>query len=141
MPVISEHWEKLTEEQWLNLAQQYLDEINRNIGKEYNEEDNKWGLLVTEFRFTSSPQLQWRFILLAISLSNNDEQLSDIAAGNIEHLLGWHGEAYIKIVENEAKNNPKFAKAITGVWKYKMTDEVWERVQKLQSESKEKLHK
>jgi hypothetical protein len=90
-------------------------------------------LIVTDFRFSSSPALQWKFILLAISLAETDEQLGDISAGNIEHLLGWHGEKYIENIEQEAENNPKFARALTGVWKYKMTDEIWERVQKLQS--------
>ena len=131
MPVISEHWDKLTEEKWQNLAEKYLLEISETSGKEYEEGNNKWGIIVTEFQFTSSSELQWKFILLTVSLAETDEQFGDIAAGGIEHLLGWHGEKYIEIVEQEVQQNPKFARALTGVWKYMMTDEVWARIQKL----------
>jgi hypothetical protein len=139
MPVISEHWEKLSAEQWQHLAEQYLLEITENSGKEYDEENTKWGLVVTEFRFSSSPELQWNFILLALSLADNDEQIGDIAAGQIEHLLGWHGEQFIDLVEQEAKDNPKFATAITGVLQYMMTDDIWVKVQKLQANAEHKL--
>lgn len=139
MPVISEHWDKLTEEKWQNLAEKYLLEISENSGKKYEEGNNKWGIIVTEFQFTSSPELQWKFILLTVSLAETDEQLGDIAAGGIEHLLGWHGEKYIEIFEQEVQQNPKFARALTGVWKYMMSDEVWTRIQKLQAPVKDKL--
>ncbi|MBA3602019.1 MAG: hypothetical protein H0W45_12470 [Acidobacteria bacterium] len=139
MPVNSEHWDKLTEEKWQNLAEKYLLEISENSGKKYEEENNKWGIIVTEFQFTSSPELQWKFILLTVSLAETDEQLGDIAAGGIEHLLGWHGEKYIEIFEQEVQQNPKFARALTGVWKYMMSDEVWTRIQKLQAQVKDKL--
>lgn len=139
MPVISEHWEQLSEKQWHHLAEQYLLEINVNSGKEYDEEDSKWGLVVTEFRFSSSPELQWKFILLALSLAENDEQIGDIAAGQIEHLLGWHGEKYIDLVEQEAKDNPKFATAVTGVLQYMMGDNIWFRVQELQASAARRL--
>jgi hypothetical protein len=139
MPVISEHWDKLTEEKWQNLAEKYLLEISENSGKKYEEGNNKWGIIVTEFQFTSSPELQWKFIFLTVSLAETDEQLGDIAAGGIEHLLGWHGEKYIEIFEQEVQQNPKFARALTGVWKYMMSDEVWTRIQKLQAQVKDKL--
>lgn len=139
MPVISPHWEKLSDERWQNLAEKYLSEIRENQGKEYKAEDNKYGLIVTDFRFSSAPELQWKFILLTISLAGTDAELADIAAGQIEHLLGWHGENYIDSVEREAENNPKFARALTGVWKYRITDEIWARIQILQSRVKDKL--
>jgi len=139
MPVISEHWEKLSDERWQHLVEQYLLEISANQGKEYKSENHKWGLIVTEFQFSSRPELQWKFILLAISLATTDEQLGDIAAGGIEHLLGWHGKQYIDVVEQEVPVNPMFAKALTGVWKYLMSDDIWARVQKLQSRVKDKI--
>jgi len=76
---------------------------------------------------------------LAISLATTDRQLGDIAAGQIEHLLGWHGEKYIDIIEQEAEANPKIAKALTGVLKYMMSDQVWARVQKLQRQAEHKI--
>ena len=38
MPVISEHWDKLTEEKWQNLAEKYLLEISENSGKNTKKE-------------------------------------------------------------------------------------------------------
>lgn len=139
MPVTSQHWEKLTDERWQNLAEKYLFEIRENEGKEHKEENDRYGLIITEFRFTSSPELQWKFILLTVSLAETDAELADIAAGQIEHLLGWHGEKYIDLVEQEAENSPKFARTLTGVWKYMMTGEVWARVQKLQAKAPNRL--
>lgn len=140
MSIISDHWNKISDKDWKDLAEKYLLEIRENIGKEFKEENHKYGLIVTEFQFSSSPELQWKFILIAISLAQTNEELAEIAAGGLEHLLGWHGEKYIKLVEKEARINPKFAKTLTGVWKYMMTDKIWEIVQKLQLSAKEKLH-
>jgi hypothetical protein len=55
-------------------------------------------------------------------------------------LLGWHGDAYIGIVENEALTNPRFARALTGVWQYMMPDEIWSRLQVLQKRVTDPLH-
>ena len=78
------------------------------------------------------PEIQWRFILIAVTQSQSDNELSHIAAGPIEYLLSWHGDGYIEMIESEAAANGKFARALTGVWQHMMTDEVWSRVQWLQ---------
>ena len=89
--------------------------------------------------FTANPKQQWQFIISAISYAESDDELGHIAAGPIEHLLGLNGEKYIDCVEALAQSNPKFARALTGVWQYKMTDEVWLRVKELQSKVAESI--
>jgi hypothetical protein len=37
------------------------------------------------------------------------------------------------VVEEQAAADPKFAKMMSGVLKYKMSDEVWQRVQALKA--------
>ncbi len=91
------------------------------------------GERVVLLSFTAAPELQWRFILLAIALAQTDEELGHIAAGPIEHLLGWHGEQFIARVESEASAAPKFARAMVRVWRYRMSDDIWFRVQALQA--------
>ncbi|HEX9960409.1 MAG TPA: hypothetical protein VGB00_05725, partial [Pyrinomonadaceae bacterium] len=59
--------------------------------------------------------------------------------GAIEYLLGRAGEEYIDSVEREAEVNPKFAKALTGVLQYMMTDEIWARVQASQAKATDRL--
>jgi hypothetical protein len=88
---------------------------------------------VTAMTFFSPPDLQWDMILEAIRQARDDKDLGHIAAGPIEGLLGWHGEAYIGLVEEQATIDDKFARAMTGVWRYMMTDRVWERVKAIQS--------
>lgn len=88
---------------------------------------------ITMMTFVSPPELQWEMILEAVEQSRDDNDLGHVAAGPIEGLLGRHGEAYIGIVERRANSDPKFARAMTGVWKYLMSDEIWSRVQQLQS--------
>ena len=53
----------------------------------------------------------------------------------MEHLLGWHGAKYIDAVEAQVADDPKFAQMLNGVWKYMMTNDVWDRVQALKARS------
>jgi hypothetical protein len=88
---------------------------------------------ITMMTFLSKPELQWEVILEAIQQATDDEDLGHIAAGPIEGLLGRHGAAWIDRFEAETNQNPKLARAITGVWKYMIKDDVWERVKSLKS--------
>jgi hypothetical protein len=88
---------------------------------------------ITGMTFGSKPEVQWDVILEAVRQASDDADLGHIAAGPIEGLLGWHGPTWIERVEAEARRDPKFARAVTGVWKYMMTDEVWERIKAVKS--------
>lgn len=136
---IDKHWEKLNERQWRHLAEQYLLELRENEGKEDEEQNHQWSHVVVNLGFWSPPEFLWKFILLAVSLAESDQELGAIAAGAIEYLLGRAGEEYIDSVEREAEVNPKFAKALTGVLQYMMTDEIWARVQALQAKVTDRL--
>jgi hypothetical protein len=54
---------------------------------------------VVLMNFTAPAEQQWTFLLLAVEAAQADDELSPIAAGPFEHLLGWHGPAYIDAVE------------------------------------------
>jgi uncharacterized protein DUF6869 len=116
------------------LARRWLKDVRHNP-----ESESDAGESVVELNFSEPPKVQWRFILIAVSLSESDDELGHIAAGPIEHLLGWHGESFIDVVEKEAASNHKFARALTGVWQYMMRDEVWPRLQRLQESVSEPL--
>lgn len=89
--------------------------------------------------FTAAPEVQWRFIRSAIEHAESDDELGHIAAGPMEHLLGWHGPAFIDRFEAQSRDDTKFARAMTGVWKYLMTDEVWQRVRSIQRQVQDPL--
>jgi hypothetical protein len=83
--------------------------------------------------FTARPDQQWQFVCSAVGQADSDDELGQIAAGPMEHLLGWHGDEIIARVEARAAADEKFAWMLTGVWKCLMTDEVWARVQAIQA--------
>jgi len=118
------------------LARNWLNDLRQNVGGE-----SEYGAEVVELNFSAPPEVQWKFIFIALSLAESDDELSHIAAGPIEHLLGWHGEDFIEVVEREVKSNSKFGRALTGVWQYMMSDEVWSRVQRLQAGVSQPLQK
>lgn len=132
----NEHCDEFGPAELEHLAQRWLADMRRNLSG--GESDS--GQSVISMNFSAAPEIQWRFILIAVSLSESDDELSQVAAGPIEHLLGLHGEAYISLVENEVATNPKFARALTGVWQYMMSAEVWSRVQSLQAGVSDPLH-
>jgi hypothetical protein len=90
-------------------------------------------MTITLMTFASPPEDQWQMVLEAIGQAFDDADLGHIAAGPLEGLLGRHGEETIELIEAEAARDQKFARAVTGVWKYTMSEEIWTRVQAIQS--------
>jgi hypothetical protein len=131
----SNYWEQLERSEWEDFARRWLAEIRGDVPDDQSE----MGQSVVSMNFTARADLQWQFILMAVSLAESDDELSHIAAGPLEHLLGWHGEDYISLVEEQAAADPKFARMLTGVWRYKMSDEVWSQVERLKARVTEPL--
>ena len=75
------------------------------------------------------PHKAWRVILLIWSMDQSTETMQHLSAGEIEDLLSRNGTEMIPLVEAEARRDPSFAKLLGGVWKNRMTDEVWSRLQ------------
>jgi len=124
---IDERWDHLTSSDWEAFAGAWLAELRGAPGSP----DSDVGQSVVMMNFTARPQHQWQFVRAAVSQAKSGEELGHIAAGPMEHLMGWHGADYIEAVETQAASDPKFAHMLAGVWKYMMNDEVWERVQTL----------
>jgi len=92
------------------------------------------------------PQLAWDAILLVLRTYREADFYSDtpteaqqvcgvLSAGPIEDLLSFHGGRFISQAEEEAALDRRIAWALGGVWKFQMTDEVWNRVQKVADRS------
>jgi hypothetical protein len=82
--------------------------------------------------FTATAEQQWAFIQAAVEQARSDDELGAIAAGPLEHLLGHHGDQYIGPAENLASASTSFARTLTGVNKYMMSESTWARVRKMQ---------
>src|SRR5690349_15367651 len=103
---IDERWDQLGDDDWSNFARDWVHQLRDG----HREGDRDWGQSVTMMNFTARPAQQWKFILAAVEQATTDDELGHIAAGPMEHLLGWHGEEYITAVETQAASDPKFAK-------------------------------
>jgi hypothetical protein len=62
-------------------------------------------------------------------MDHSTETMQSLSAGEIEDLLSRNGKEIISLVEDEARRNPTVAKLLGGLWKHRMTDEVWSRLQ------------
>lgn len=76
-----------------------------------------------------SPEQAWQFILVVLARASDNRIMEVLAAGPLEDLIVYHGDAVIARVEEEAKRNRIFARLLGGVWKNRMSDSVWARVQ------------
>jgi hypothetical protein len=47
----------------------------------------------------------------------------------VEALLAKHGDSFIDRIETQARFDSKFAKLLGGVWKNRMSDANWNRLQ------------
>ena len=75
------------------------------------------------------PEHAWQAILATVSDPRAKPHIGTLAAGPMEDLLSFHGEAFIDRIEATALSNPNFAWMLGGVWQFKMSEEVWRRVQ------------
>jgi hypothetical protein len=125
---IDERWDRLGPPDWGVFARAWIAELRG----ESADSESDVGQSVVMMNFTARPEHQWRFILAAVAHAS-DQELGHIAAGPVEHLLGKHGAQYIDQVAGRAEADPKFARMLSGVWKYMMTDDVWARVEALKA--------
>src|SRR5688572_11076703 len=114
MMSLKDRWDQMSPSDWEAFAQSWIAELR---GAQ-SDSTKKIGASVTMMRFTAKPEHQWQFILAAIAHASSEEELGNIAAGQVEHLLGWHGDTYIEKIEQRAASDPKFARMLSGVWKY-----------------------
>jgi hypothetical protein len=83
---------------------------------------------MTEF-VDDAPMEALRLILAIHTQDQSVAVMQTLSAGPIEELLTKHGPAMIGVVEIEARKDPSFAKLLGGVWRNRMTEEVWARLQ------------
>ena len=130
-------------EEWASLDAATLAQFARDWLLELNDDpsvaDRDVGMEVVAMNFTAPAEVQWAFILEAVAGATTDGDLGHIAAGPIEHLLGFHGKDYIDRLEAQSNRDGKFACALTGLRQHLMDCEVWARVQAIQTRVPEPL--
>lgn len=106
-----------------NLIRAWFRDLDRTDGP---------GMVLMTWERMMPVQEWWATVLEMVRLAPHDRCFGVIGAGPLEGLLGAHGEEVMDRVEIEASTDPRFRKALNGVWKERMSDEVWGRVQALQ---------
>ncbi len=111
------------------------------ISREYEEwaaarpgEGEAWGWAgrrLYHLRTCDDPDFALEIVAELIDRALSVDSLGLFAAGPLEDLLSDHGPHLIARVEHRARRNPKFLRALRGVWRHGMADDVWERIQRL----------
>ena len=98
------------------------------------------GHIVT-MTFLAPPDVQWRFILIAAKILDNPDQVSAFAAGPLEGFLGRFADDWIDRLETECQDNFRLRHALKSVWRHKMTDAMYNRVQSIANTSPDDKNK
>ena len=80
-----------------------------------------------------APELAWELVTGLIDLPS-DDALGYFAAGPLEDLIGEHGASFIDRVEERARTDPRFRRAVRVV-RYGVRDDVWRRLERLTFDS------
>lgn len=129
-----ERWDYLSDAVWQAFADAWIAELQGKTNVSVPDLPDLFGdgtpqdagQFVVQMNFTASPQSQWRFIEAAFETAS-DEELGDLAAGPIEHLMGSHGESFIDLIEVRARKDRRFATMLGKCYRHGMSDEVWQR--------------
>ena len=90
-----------------------------------------WAYLCVLDLVEDHADLGWDFVLATLATKPDEKAaLPVLAAGPLEDLLANHGSAIIERVEIEARRSPAFRHLLGGVWRNRMSEEIWQRVLK-----------
>jgi hypothetical protein len=127
----------MDELQQQNLINTYIK--YQKIDEKSKEADELfWAFMEMNELIKENPELAWLLIKKILETDNSIKIIQNLSAGPLEDLLVYHGDQFIDRIEAEAKNNPDFAKLLGGVWKNEISDENWERINKVCNRSWDK---
>lgn len=138
MASLDDRWDALTDSAWKQFATCWFngltereEDVLPDLPRILDEEQDA-GDFVVQMSFTASHESHWKFITTAFELAP-DENLGDIAAGPLEHVMWRHGDLYIDLIESMSQADPRFATMVDGCRQHKMSDENWTRIQAIQN--------
>jgi hypothetical protein len=100
-------------------------------GEVEDPKDVKWGWASDRMYsiLEGAPEIAWELIVDLVERAPSDRSLEYFAAGPLEDLLSKDGPRFIERVEQRARQNDKFKRAVKVLRRLGMTDDVWRRVQ------------
>lgn len=107
-----------------NIVSKYIEDF------EANNFHNSNAIATLDSLIRIDPKKAWRIIINLTKSTSNESLLAFIAAGPIEDLLVRHPEM-IDQIEHDALKNMKVCEILDCVWKNKMSNETWEKLQRI----------
>lgn len=94
------------------------------------KEENCWAVMEPSDEARENPERAWACLLFAVADARfSNAHLGLLAASTLEDLLSFHGPQFIERVEHQAGIDSRFASMLGGVWRFQMSEDIWQRVQ------------
>jgi hypothetical protein len=117
----------MTQDELLALADAWISYYLAAKGS-HEREMAAWATDLYELEY-NDPETLW-LLILAIHGKDQSARIQEVlSAGPVEDLLTKHGDKFIERVEARARQDSTFAKLLGGVWKNRMSEDNWIRVQ------------
>ena len=97
----------------------HRSDLIRSWFKDIRQTDGP-GMVLMVWETLMPVEERWETVLDMVRLAHDDSYLGHIGAGPLESLLGSHGAEVIDRVESTSQTDPRFLKALRGVWKFTM---------------------
>jgi hypothetical protein len=97
-----------------HLVRGYLEFADKVVNGDCDA--SQWAMEAVDELVRNNPDSAWSIIVKVIAGAEDDRVLAFVAAGPLENLLETHGTRVMKYVEELAKSDRKFRRALTGVW-------------------------
>ncbi|WP_217354216.1 DUF6869 domain-containing protein [Ruegeria arenilitoris] len=121
---------RFAQDKGLDVGQTTLKNVTTHLdGNQINGDPARW---VTFFCFWYHPRALWDFMMNALEVAETDDHYQAIATSLAEHILAHYGSV-IPHFEGLAQKDDSFARMLTGVWRHRMSDDVWMRLRVIQS--------
>lgn len=88
-----------------------------------------WTFALFDALIRDHPALGLAATRAALAACPHSEAVADVAAGPLEDLIAAHGAALIDEIERLADRAPRFAYALTGVWRRDTAPLLWARIE------------
>jgi hypothetical protein len=90
-----------------------------------------WASIELDSLCMDAPEQCWEIILSILAKTDDEWVLTNLAAGPVESLVASHGDVVISWLEREAARSPAFRELLGGVWQNLISDDVWQRIQRV----------
>jgi len=122
---------QFAERRGFSVSDEDLQKAAVHLDGEMSEGDpNRWVVFIC---FFGHPHALWNFMMDAMSVASCSNDYHKIATELAEHILAHYG-SMIGYFEKIAKADNRFVHMLTGVWRHRMSDDVWMRLRAIQAQ-------